>query len=284
MKVQTFFEQASCTLTHILYDESTKDAVIIDPVLDLDTVGWETHTTTLDMMNDFVQENQLKIHYAIDTHIHADHLTGFQYCKEHYQAKLVVNDQISLVQKTFVNLLNMSDKTPVNGEQFDVLVKDGDQLKAGSLTIDVLHTPGHTPACTSFKVDNVVFTGDALFVPDIGTGRCDFPNGSAEDLFDAITSKLYTLSDDTLIYPGHDYPGDKEPRFNTTIGDSKASNVDLPGSRSKEDYVAFINKRDATLPLPRLIYQGVQINLGAGTLPIADDNGTSYLKIPIKAR
>lgn len=144
-----------------------------------------------------------------------------------------------------------------------------------------MHTPGHTPACTTYKIEDNLFTGDVLFVPSIGTGRCDFPKGSARDLYKSVTTKLYTMPDETKVFPGHDYPGNRELQTFTTIGESKASNVDLPASRSEEDYVAFMEARDAKLPLPRLIYQGVQVNLTAGQLPKAESNGQNYLKIPI---
>lgn len=281
VKVKTFFDEQTFTLTHLAYDPSSKDAVVFDPVLDLDTIGWRTYTTSLQTLDAFLAANQLKLHYVLDTHIHADHISGMQYLKEKYKVPLVINSAIKVVQSTFKEVFNFADDFDTSGSDFDVLVSDGDQLKAGSITIDVLHTPGHTPACTTYKVDNNLFTGDALFVPSIGTGRCDFPKGSATDLYASVTKKLYSFPDDTRVYPGHDYPGNRELQTFTTIGESKASNVDLPLSRSEEEYVKFMNNRDAKLQLPRLIYQGVQVNLTAGKLPKAESNGTHYIKIPI---
>lgn len=280
-EVKSFFDDQTFTLTHLVYDSQTKDAVVFDPVLDLDTIGWRTQTKCLQTLESFIEENQLKLHYVLDTHIHADHLTGMQHLKEKYKVPLVINQAIKVVQSTFKEVFNFPDDFDTSGADFDVLVKDGDTLTAGSLSIEVLHTPGHTPACTSYKIDNHVFTGDALFVPSIGTGRCDFPKGSAKDLYQSVTQKLYTLPDDSKVYPGHDYPGNRELQTFTTIAESKASNVDLPASRSEEDYVSFMETRDAKLPLPRLIYQGVQVNLTAGKLPKAEANGQHYLKIPI---
>lgn len=281
VEIKTFFDEQTSTLTHLAYDSATKDAVVFDPVLDLDTVGWRTYDSSLQTLDGFISENQLKLHYVLDTHIHADHLSGMQFLKEKYKVPLVINAAIKVVQSTFKEVFNFADDFDTSGSDFDVLVNDGDTLQAGSLSIEVLHTPGHTPACTSYKIDNHVFTGDALFNPSIGTGRCDFPKGSATDLYHSVTEKLYTLPDDTKVYPGHDYPGNRELQTSTTIAESKAGNVDLPASRSEEDYVKFINNRDAKLQLPRLIYQSVQINLTAGKLPKAEANGQHYLKIPV---
>ena len=279
--VKTFFDEQTFTLTHLVYDPDTKDAVVFDPVLDLDTIGWRTYTNSLKTLDGFISEQKLKLHYVLDTHIHADHLSGMQFLKDKYKVPLVINSAITLVQSTFKEVFNFGDDFDITGRDFDMLVKDGDSLTAGSIVIDVLHTPGHTPACTTYKIEDNVFTGDVLFVPSIGTGRCDFPKGSAKDLYHSVTQKLYTMPDDTKVFPGHDYPGKRDLQTHSTIGESKSSNVDLPASRSEEDYITFIEKRDAKLPLPRLIYQGVQINLTAGKLPKSEDNGQHYLKIPI---
>ncbi|VAW58276.1 MBL-fold metallo-hydrolase superfamily [hydrothermal vent metagenome] len=281
VNIKTFFDEQTFTLTHLVYDPQSCDAVIFDPVLDLDTIGWRTYEESLQSVDQFVSEHKLKLHYVLDTHIHADHLSGMQYLKEKYKAPLVINSAITLVQKTFKDVFNLGVDFDMSGADFDVLVKDGDQLNAGTIKIDVLHTPGHTPACTTYKIENNVFTGDALFVPSIGTGRCDFPKGSAKDLYHSVTEKLYSLADDTNVLPGHDYPEDRGLQTSTTIGESKKSNVDLPANRSESEYVAFMEKRDATLSLPKLIYPSVQINLTAGQLPKSESNGQHYLKIPI---
>jgi len=281
VEVKTFFDQQTFTLTHLVYDAQTKDAVIFDPVLDLDTVGWRTYTDSLNKLDTFIAENQLKIHYVLDTHIHADHLSGMQYLKEKYTVPLVINAQITVVQNTFKGVFNQADSFDTSGRDFDILVKDGEQLVAGVLQIDVLHTPGHTPACTSYKIENNLFTGDALFIPDIGTGRCDFPKGSAKDLYHSVMYKLYSHVDETKVFPGHDYPQGRQLQTFTTIGESKKLNVDLPAERSEKEYIEFMHDRDAKLSLPKLIYQSVQVNLTAGQLPEKESNGQSYLKIPI---
>ncbi len=281
VEVKTFFDEQTSTLTHLVYDPETRDAVVFDPVLDLDAVGWRTYTDSLKTLDGFISDQQLKLHYVLDTHIHADHLSGMQFLKQKYAVPLVINAAITVVQSTFREVFNLGEGFDTHGNDFDVLVNDGDCLQAGSISIEVLHTPGHTPACTTYKIEDNLFTGDALFVPSIGTGRCDFPKGSARDLYHSVTQKLYTLPDTTRVFPGHDYPGKRELQTFTTIGESKASNVDLPASRSEDEYVAFMQKRDAKLPLPRLIYPSVQINLTAGQLPPAESNGQRYLKIPI---
>ena len=281
VEVKTFFDKRTFTLTHLVYDVKTKDAVIFDPVLDLDTVGWRTYTDSLNELDSFIDEKQLKIHYVLDTHIHADHLSGMQHLKEKYNAPLVINAAITIVQDTFKEVFNLGENFDTSGKDFNVLVKDGEQLVAGALQIEVLHTPGHTPACTSYKIENNLFTGDALFIPDIGTGRCDFPKGSAKDLYHSVTHKLYPLADDTKVFPGHDYPQGRELQTFTTIGESKQMNVDLPAGRSEKEYIEFMQDRDSKLSLPKLIYQSVQVNLTAGQLPEKESNGQSYLKIPI---
>lgn len=283
VEVKTFFDEQTYTFTHLVFDPVTKDAVVFDPVLDLDSKAWHTYNDSLQTLDGFIVENKLKLHYVLDTHIHADHLSGMQYLKEKYKAPLVINSAITIVQDTFKGVFNLGDSFDTSGADFDVLVSNGDQLNAGTIEIAVLHTPGHTPACTTYKIEDNIFTGDALFVPSIGTGRCDFPKGSAKDLYHSVTTKLYTLPDETKVFPAHDYPEGRELQTFTTIGESKASNVDLPASRSEEDYVAFMEKRDSKLSLPKLIFPSVQVNLTAGQLPEKENNGQHYLKIPISS-
>ncbi len=282
IEVETFFDEQTFTLTHLVYDKASKDAVVFDPVLDLDAIEWRTYQDSLKKLDIFINQHQLQLHYILDTHIHADHLSGMQYLKKKYKAALAINSNITKVQETFKAIFNYDDGFNISGDDFDVLVKDGDSLKAGTINLQVLHTPGHTPACTTYKIENNLFTGDTLFVPSIGTGRCDFPQGSAKDLYQSVTKKLYTLVDETRVYPGHDYPQDRSLQCFTTIGESKAYNVDLPAFRSEDEYVSFMQARDTKLSLPRLIYPSVQVNLTAGQLPKEESNGQHYLKIPIK--
>jgi glyoxylase-like metal-dependent hydrolase (beta-lactamase superfamily II) len=282
MQIETFFDEATWTLTYVVFDEATKDAVIIDPVLDFDPLAVAVSTRTNDEVVSFVRDRDLKVHYILETHAHADHLSGSQDLKERLGAKVGIGAKITVVQQMFKGVFNLPDSIATDGSQFDVLLDDGEVLEAGSLRIETLHTPGHTPACATYRIEDAVFTGDALFMPDFGTGRCDFPAGSAEDLYDSITTKLYTLPDETRVFVGHDYmPGGRELRYESTIGEEKEHNLQLPASRSREDFVKFRTERDATLNPPKLIFQSVQVNVDAGKLPDPEDNGRAYLKLPI---
>lgn len=282
MQIEAKYHPDTSTLTYVVWDEDTRDAVIVDPVLDYDPVGSKTNTLSVQDVLAFVGRSELKVHAILETHAHADHITGAQALKKALGAPVVIGEHIRSVQETFKPVFGFDDEFKTDGSQFDRLVADGEVLEAGSLKIEVLHTPGHTPACVSYRIEDAVFTGDALFMPDQGTGRCDFPKGDAKDLYAAITSKLYTLPDSTRVFVGHDYgTGGREIAWETTIGESKANNVQLPAGRSREEFVQFRTARDAQLKPPRLIFQAVQVNANAGLLPKAEDNGRAYLKLPI---
>ena len=280
MQVKTFFDDATYTLTYVVWDEETKDAVVIDPVLDYDMLAVAVSTKSADEVVEFVQSEGLNVHWILETHAHADHLSSSQDLKQRLGAGVAIGEHIQTVQNTFKQVFNMAELA-TDGSQFEKLLADGDTLNAGSLPVKVIHTPGHTPACVTYHIHDAIFTGDALFMPDQGTGRCDFPAGSAEDLYNSL-QKLYALPDDTRVFVGHDYqPGGRELAWETTIGAEKEANVQLPGDRSKEDFIRFRTQRDATLNPPRLIFQSVQVNVDAGRVPKAEDNGRSYLKLPI---
>lgn len=282
MKVQAFFDDGrTCTLTYVVYDEQSKDAVIIDPVLDLDTTPWRTFTDSIEKVAHFVGEQGLKIHWVLDTHVHADHLSGAHELKDRFKSKAAIGSNIAVVQEIFKSAFNLAKDFPTDGRQFDQLLKDGDVIEAGTFKIEVLHTPGHTPACNVYQIAGMLFTGDVLFIPDIGVARCDFPRGSAQDLYRSVTQRLYTLPDDTKVHVGHDYPNGREVRYMTTIGESKQNNVDLPAGISEEDFVRKITARDKTLSAPRLLFPSLQVNINAGVLPEAETNEVSYLKIPL---
>jgi len=235
-------------------------------------------------VTDFVRQKDLNILYILETHAHADHLSGAQALKQRFPgAKTAIGEHITRVQEVFKQAFDLPRDFKTDGRQFDRLLADGQTLHAGSLTIGVIHTPGHTPACVTYHIGDNLFTGDALFMPDFGTGRCDFPAGSAEDLYDAITGRLYTMPDDTAVYVGHDYmPGGREMAFRSTIGEEKRANVQLPAGRSREEFVSFRTGRDKTLSAPKLLFQSVQVNIDAGRLPEASPNaGVRYLKIPV---
>lgn len=281
MQVQAFFDDATNTLTYVVYDSDTRDAVIIDPVLDYDPVWIDVAETSVDEILAFVREKELKVHYVLDTHVHADHMSGFQKLKSELGAKIGISDKIGRVQAAFKDLLDLADDFATDGSQFDVLVSDGDVLEAGALSIEAIATPGHTPACTTYKIRDAIFTGDTMFMPDFGTGRCDFPGGSAEQLYDSI-QKLYQLPDETRVFVGHDYgPGGREIAWETSIGAAKRENIQLQADTPKEQFVKWRAERDAVLKPPRLIFPSLQVNANAGKLPEPKANGRSYLNLPL---
>lgn len=281
MQIHTLYDPATFTLTYVVYDENTKDAIVIDPVLDYDPQSSKISTENIEKLVDFVKKNNLNLHAGLETHAHADHLSGSIELKKFFpDLKIVIGKDIQKVQEVFKDIFNFKN-LQTNGSQFDKLVKDGETFNFGSIHIETIATPGHTPACVTYKIDDAVFTGDALFMPDYGTGRCDFPAGSASDLYDSI-QKLYALDDKTRVFVGHDYqPGGRELAFETTIAQSKEQNIQLSANTTKDEFVSFRTKRDATLNAPRLLFQSVQVNINAGKLPAIEDNGLSYLKMPV---
>ncbi|MGH1342756.1 MAG: MBL fold metallo-hydrolase [Nannocystales bacterium] len=282
MKIEAKYHPETATLTYIVWDEETRDAVIIDPVLDYDPVASATKALSVRDLLGFVERHQLNVHAILETHAHADHITGAQALKAALGAKVLIGEHIQTVQQTFKPVFGFGDSFATDGSQFDGLIADGELLETGSLEVRALHTPGHTPACLSFHIGDAVFTGDALFMPDQGTGRCDFPGGSAEALYDAVTTKLYGLPDSTRVFVGHDYqPGGRALAYETTIGASKAHNIQLTAETSKEAFVQFRQARDGSLAAPRLLFQSVSLNVGAGHMPTPDKNGIRRLAVPI---
>lgn len=283
MNITHFFDDATFTLTYVVYDEATKDAVIIDPVLDYEPGGSIVSLESYEKVKAFIQDNELKLHYVLETHAHADHLSSSQYIKNDFpDVKVGIGENIKKVQEVFKALFNY-ETLKTDGSQFDVLFKDGETIEAGSLTFQAMNTPGHTPACVTYLIEDAAFTGDALFIEDYGTGRCDFPGGSAEDSYHSIHEKLYGLPDDTRIFVGHDYmPNGRELRYETTVAKSKAENKYLKADTTAEEFIAFRTERDSTLKAPKLLLPSIQVNANAGQFPPAENNGSSYLKIPIR--
>ena len=282
LKTQHFFDPRTSTLSYVVFDEASKVGVVIDPVLDFEPKSARTdETTTVEPMCRFIDEHQLKIRYTLDTHVHADHMTALPCFKERYGAQTVIGREIVKVQQAFHQLYNLGDGFVPDGSQFDVLLGDGEALDAGPFAVKALHSPGHTPACSVWQIGQQVFVGDVIFMPDFGTARCDFPGGSAGQLYDSI-QRLYQLPGEFAIYTCHDYqPGGRELRWRSTIEAQRTANVQLTRDTPREQFVAFREARDAKLELPNLMLAVLQVNMRAGALPLAEDNGTSYLKIPL---
>lgn len=279
--IKELYDPATFTLTYVVHDPKTRDAVVIDPVLDYDPLGSRTDTHSIRAVEDYLRKHELSLHLVLETHAHADHLSGSQYLKKRFGAKVVIGEQITAVQRVFRGVFALPESFPVDGSQFDKLVKEGEVVEAGSLRIGVLATPGHTPACVSYLIEDAVFTGDALFIEDYGTGRCDFPSGSADALYTSI-QKLYALPETTRVFVGHDYqPNGRALRFETTIAASKQRNIQITSATTREAFVELRTRRDATLAAPRLLFPSVQINVDAGRLPPAGEGGIRRLRVPL---
>jgi glyoxylase-like metal-dependent hydrolase (beta-lactamase superfamily II) len=284
LTIKAFFDPATYTLSYVVYDAISRDAIVIDPVLDYDPLSSSTSTQSASAIAGFLRNEQLeKVHFILETHAHADHLSGAQFLKRRFDARVAIGAKISVVQNVFKDVFDLGPSFAADGSQFDKLVEDGEKLQAGSLTIEGIATPGHTPACMTYKIDDAIFTGDALFIEDYGTGRCDFPGGSADALYTSIHERLYRLlPDSTRVFVGHDYqPNRRAARYETTIGRSKALNIQLRGDTPRADFIKMRTERDAQLTAPRLLYPSVQVNLNAGRLPPRHANGRRYLSIPI---
>ena len=285
MQIKPFYDPVTYTLTYVVWDEKTKDALVIDPVLDYDPLSSQTSTVRADEVTRFLRAEGLRLRFILETHAHADHLSSSQLLKRRFEAPIGIGEKITEVQKVFKNVFDMPESFATDGSQFDRLLADGEVLEAGSLKVEVIATPGHTPACVTYKIDDAVFTGDALFTEDYGTGRCDFPAGSANDLYQSVHEKLYHLPDDTRVFVGHDYqPNGREVRWETSIGESKQKNPQLRAETARDEFVKLRNERDAKLSAPRLLYPSVQVNIDAGRLPAPHANGKRYLAIPLNAR
>lgn len=282
MKIHHFFDPDTFTITYLVIDEHSKDTVIIDPVLDFDPPSGKVEDRSLQKVLDYIKNNQLKVKAILETHAHADHLSSSQILKQLYpDAVYGIGDKIKEVQKVFKKHFNLTD-LKTDGSQFDLLLKDYQEIDFGSLHMKAIPTPGHTPACMSYQFGDALFVGDAIFMPDYGTGRCDFPGGSAHDLYQSVFKNLYSLPDSTRVFVGHDYsPGGREMRFETTIGESKKQNIQLASHTSEKEFITFREARDKTLSAPRLLLPSIQINIEAGHLPKSESNGKSYLKLPL---
>ena len=280
-EVQHFFDPRTSTLTYVVFDRQARTAVVIDPVLDFDPRRTATSDATLEPVFQFIRQLDLAVPFALDTHAHADHMTGLNRMKETFGSKTVIGSEIVKVQKLFRDVYNLGQDFPVDGSQFDVLLSHGDEVDAGPFTIKAHHCPGHTPACSVWQIENMIFVGDVLFMPDHGTARCDFPGGSASDLYRSIR-RLYELPGETEVYTGHDYqPGGRELAFRSTVEAQRSGNKQLTLETTVEQFLAFRRERDATLALPNLMLAVLPVNIRAGRMPEPESNGTRYLKLPL---
>lgn len=280
--VEAFLDNDSETFSYVVNDTTSKLAVVIDPVLDFDYKSGRTSTASAEKMLDYIKQHNLSVEWVLETHAHADHLSAAPFFKQHLGAKIGIGEHIKQVQQIFKDVFNLEKEFLPNGAQFDHLFKDGDELNVGSLSIKVMHTPGHTPADLAYIINQkAAFVGDTLFMPDVGTARCDFPGGSATTLYRSI-QRLLTLPQDTQMYVCHDYPtAGRQHEYLTSVTEQRKHNIHVQDGISEAQFVTKREARDATLKMPRLILPSIQVNIRAGQMPPAEANGKVYLKVPI---
>ena len=281
-QVNAFFDDATNTISYVVRDPKGSSCAIIDSVLDFDYSSGRTDTRSADAVIDFVKTEGLTVEWLLESHVHADHLSAAPYIQERVGGKIGIGDRIKIVQDTFGKVFNEGTEFQRDGSQFDKLFQEGDSIMIGQMRCDVMHTPGHTPACLTYVIGDAAFVGDTLFMPDFGTARCDFPGGSSETLYSSV-QKILALPDETRIFVGHDYkaPGRDTYPWETTVGAQKAANIHVGEGKSKEDFVKMRDARDATLAMPKLIIPSLQVNMRAGQMPPADAEGNVYLKVPV---
>jgi glyoxylase-like metal-dependent hydrolase (beta-lactamase superfamily II) len=278
--VQAFFDTATFTASYLVVDPATKTAAIIDPVLDFEPKAGKLSTASADALLAAVRDQGLHLAYVLETHAHADHLSAADLIRRRTGAKIVIGARITEVQKTFIPMFE-SDASP-DGAVFDVLMEEGDVLPLGALSIEALHTPGHTPACLTYRIGDAAFVGDTLFMPDYGTARADFPGGDARTLYRSI-QKVLALPPETRVFVGHDYlPAGRDTfRWETTVAEERARNIHVGGGAQEDDFVAMRQARDATLAAPTLILPSLQVNIRAGALPEPTAAGNVFLRLPV---
>ncbi len=281
--VHGIFDPATWTVTYVVYDAPGSACAIIDSVLDYDPKSGRTKHTSADKVVEFVRANGLKVEWILETHAHADHLSAAPYLKEQLGGKIGIGAKITTVQKVFAGIFNLEPEFKQDGTQFDHLFAEDEVIRIGALTGRALFVPGHTPACMAYQFGDAVFVGDTMFMPDVGSARCDFPGGDARMLY-ASSKKILSLPPETRLFMCHDYPPNNRPiQFETTVAEQRAKNIHLHDGVTQEQFVEMRTKRDATLEMPVLILPAVQINIRAGNLPPPESNGKSYLKIPLNA-
>jgi glyoxylase-like metal-dependent hydrolase (beta-lactamase superfamily II) len=280
--VKAFFDPQTWTYTYVVYESEGSACIVIDSVLNYDPKSGRTKTESADEVIAFIKEHRLHLEWILETHAHADHLTAAPYIQEKLGGKIAIGDHITTVQGVFKGVFNLDDLA-VDGSQFDVLIKEGEPISCGNLSFKALYVPGHTPACMAYEIGDSIFVGDTLFMPDVGTARCDFPGGSASNLYRSVQSIL-KYPPNTKLYMCHDYPPNgRAPEYQSTVADQKKSNIHVHDGITEAQFVAMRTKRDAGLEMPVLILPSIQVNIRAGHMPKAEGNGTAYLKIPLNA-
>ncbi|MCR9113384.1 MAG: MBL fold metallo-hydrolase [Rhodobacteraceae bacterium] len=281
-QVKAFFDDATNTISYVVRDPAGRACAVVDSVLDFDYASGRTDTASADAIIAYIRDEGLEVQWLLETHVHADHLSAAPYIQQEVGGKIGIGDRITVVQDTFGKVFNEGTEFQRDGSQFDALFTEGDSFHIGQLRGDVLHTPGHTPACLTYVIGDAAFVGDTLFMPDFGTARCDFPGGSSEMLFQSI-QKILALPDETRIFVGHDYkaPGREHYAWETTVGEQKAKNVHVGAGKDRDSFVKMRDERDATLGMPKLIIPSLQVNMRAGHMPPADEKGDVFLKVPV---
>ena len=282
--IRPFFDEATNTVSYLVFDPATRQGAVVDPVLDWDHRSGEADTRSADALIEAAKREGITIALILETHAHADHLTAAPYIKQRCGGKIGIGEHIKDVQRIFRPVFAADDVKPEGGD-FDLLFRDGDRIALGNLEIEVIHTPGHTPACVCYRIDDDVFVGDTLFMHDYGTARADFPGGDARALFRSI-KRLLALSPETRLWMCHDYkaPGRNDYAWQSTVSEQRAHNPHVKDGVTEDEFVAFRQARDAKLAAPTLLLPSIQVNIRAGRFPEAESNGVRYLKIPVKAR
>lgn len=281
--MKAFFDPATWTVSYVVFDAPGGHCALVDSVLDYDPKSGRTRTDSADQLIAFVREQNLTVDWILETHAHADHLSAAPYLRNHLGGKIAIGGKITQVQNVFKGIFHLEPEFATNGSQFDHLFEDGDTFAIGTLQAQALSVPGHTPACMAYQVGDAVFVGDTLFMPDVGTARCDFPGGNAHTLYQSVR-KLLSLPPETRLFMCHDYPPEgRAAQWECTVADQRARNIHVHDGVSEAEFVAMRTKRDAGLAMPVLILPSVQVNIRAGELPPPEANGVSYLKIPLNA-
>lgn len=281
-EVKAFFDQDTETFSYVVKDPASQACAVVDSVLNIDYASGTISHEGADEIIAYIRDNDLELEWLIETHVHADHLTAAPYIQEKLGGRIGIGDQITVVQNVFAKIFNTGKEFSCDGSQFDVLFADGDSYTIGGMTAFAMHTPGHTPACMTHVIGDAAFVGDTIFMPDVGTARADFPGGNARTLYQSI-SKVLSLPPETRLYMCHDYPESREVVYETTVAEERQKNIHVHEGVDEEKFVTMREARDATLEMPRLILPSLQVNMRAGHLPPAEDNGMAYLKLPINA-